>query len=222
MKNIEEILLKSSLGRGAIYNSLLLYRNIIPRFLGEYAIQISFCQIKYLHYAKHRNKYYIDSNYSKNNENIVTIYNKIPIKTEQLDLIIFPFIDLHINNLNHILFECYRILKPNGKIIITAINPNSFLSIISKTNNHKYIISPEIMQKFIIGHGFRIESGNFINYGYNFPKKLKLLNSNNYNLIGNRWFPTNANIYSLCFIKDIINPIQDNQKTSFILPDYIY
>lgn len=217
MKNIEEILLKSSLGRGSIYNSLLLYRNIIPRFLGEYAIQIGFYQIKYLHFANHKNKYYIEN---KNNCNIISIFHMLPIKTEQIDLIICPFIDLHINNLNEIIFECYRVLKPNGRIILTAINPPSFLGLISKINGHKYIINPEDMQKFLINYGLRIESANFINYGYNLPTKLKLLNSNKYNLIGNRWFPINANIYSLCLIKDIFDPINNHQKLSIISANY--
>jgi hypothetical protein len=104
--------------------------------------------------------------------------------------------------------------------MITAINPSSFLGLISKMNGHKYIINPTHMQNFLINFGFRIENGNFINYGYNFSSKLKLLNHNRYNLIGNRWFPTSANLYSLCLIKDIIDPIYDNEKTSIMAPNY--
>jgi hypothetical protein len=203
MKNIEKILLDSSLGRGAIYNSLLMYRNIIPRFLGEYTIQIGFSQIKYLHYAKHLNKYYLD----KTNANILIDFRQIPIKTETIDLLIIPFIDLYATDINEIIFESYRILKPNGKMIITAINPTSILGLVAQINEHNYLLSPSQLQNFLNEYNFDVESANFINYGYNLPPKLKFFNSHKYNLIGNRWFPANANLYSLCVIKNIINPI---------------
>jgi hypothetical protein len=206
MRNLEIFLLNSSIGRGAICNSLFLYRNIIPRFLGEYAVQLGFSKIKYLHYANHPHKYYLD----KTHANILIDIRQIPLKTESVDLVIIPFIDLYIININEIIFESYRILKPNGKLVISAINPSSILGLYTQLKGHNYNLTSSQLQNILNQYNFSIDSANFINYGYNLSQPFKFFNSNKYNLIGNRWFPNYANLYSLVVTKNITNPLIDN------------
>ena len=57
-------------------------------------------------------------NFNKNVDYIIKPNKKIPFKKNNFDLILLIDVLSHSNNFHHILNECYRVLKPNGKLII--------------------------------------------------------------------------------------------------------
>lgn len=73
------------------------------------------------------NKMFRDTNYIAAdfypyaNINIVTDLNdRLPFQSETVDFVVMSSVLEHLKKPNHILCECFRIMKPNGKIFVTV------------------------------------------------------------------------------------------------------
>ena len=68
--------------------------------------------------------------------------DKIPVKDNTFDIIYCKSVIEHIKNLDNFEKECFRTLKPNGKLIIITDYAGYLMRYISKKHEHNYILLP--------------------------------------------------------------------------------
>ena len=107
----------------------------------------------------------------------IRISKRIPLEKESCDRVVMLAVLEHLSNPQEILTECFRILKPAGKLILTTPTPLSkpileFLAfqlrLIDKNEieDHKNYFQPAEIREMLIGAGFR--EHNIKNYFFEF------------------------------------------------------
>ena len=119
---LENLLITTPFGKNLLNNELIFYHNITRTIFGYYALQIGLPQIDFLKTNKISNKYIFPTQ-------INCDLPALPFATNSIDLIICPHILEFMPNYEELLQECYRVLIPKGKLIITNFNRKSFLGL---------------------------------------------------------------------------------------------
>jgi SAM-dependent methyltransferase len=116
----------------------------------------------------------IDNIYIKN----IDIADLIPLEDETIDCVTMLAVLEHLSDPKKVLFECYRILKPGGVLILTTPAPKSkplleFLSfrlrIVSPIEiaDHKHYYSIGELLDLLIGTGFKGVKCSSFEFGLN-------------------------------------------------------
>jgi SAM-dependent methyltransferase len=202
LDDLQHWFLNSPLGRNILATEEVFYHNSTQNIFGYYAIQTGLPQINFLSNNKISSKMSLGRDISCD-------LQFLPFETNSIDLIICPHTLEFTPNHHIFLQECYRILIPKGKIIVSNFNPRSLLAVFGKANpilKQINYISVSNLQQQLSTLNFNICGGKFFNY-------LPPFNSNKYlhyfeffNKIGDRWFPTFANSYALVASKDVVTP----------------
>jgi ubiquinone/menaquinone biosynthesis C-methylase UbiE len=112
---------------------------------------------------------YAKKNYSNNHKSFYVFKKKIPLKDNSIDTITLIELIEHLNKIDlaKLMFECMRILKKNGKIIITTPNYFSlwpllelilnFISPISYKHQHINKFDKKKLKNFLINHNLKID-----------------------------------------------------------------
>ncbi len=215
---LQQWLLYTPLGRYVLMNEKIFYHNTIQSIFGYYSIQIGLPQINFLQNSKISNHFIID-----NNIKCDVVF--LPFAENSIDLIICPHTLEFTPNYHHFLQECYRVLIPEGKIIITGFNQTSFFNLFKKNipplKNGK-LIKLNYLKHQLQNLNFQIIGGKFFSYRPLINNKKILLNLAWMEKAGDRWFPTFANNYALVAIKELLTTTRietkKNLKNSLIKP----
>ncbi len=200
LNNLQRWLLYTPLGRHVLRSERNFYRNTVDNLFGYYSLQIGLPQINFLLGNQIPNHYVLGSD-------INCDLRFLPIASNSIDLIICPHTLEFTHNYHHLLQECYRILIPEGKLIITSFNKSSLLywfghkeKLLTKAN----FVNLNTLKQQLNTLNFRIDGGNFFNYlpPLNNVRHLSYLSW--LNKVGNRWFPTMANNYALVASKEVV------------------
>ncbi len=202
LDDFQNWLLLSPIGRYTLHYERVFYHNIIPRVFGYYSLQIGLPEINFLQGSKISNHYVLD-------HDIKASLSFLPFANNSIDLIVCPHILEFTPNYHHLLQECYRVLIPNGKIIITSFNKNSFFQIFLRRENaikNTNFISLNTLKQQLNTLNFFIEGGKF--FGFRPPiNNAKILAKLSFmDKIGDRWLPTFANSYAIIASKELITP----------------
>ncbi|MCE2706199.1 MAG: class I SAM-dependent methyltransferase [Proteobacteria bacterium] len=201
LDELQEWLLSSPLGHYMLHHERIFYHNIVQRVFGYYALQIGLPQINFLQTSK------ISSSYTLSH-NIKTKLESLPIKTNSIDLIICPHVLEFMPNYDHLLQECYRILIPNGKLIITSFNKYSLLNAFKpEALKLANLISLNTLKQQLNTLNFHIEGGKFLSYRLPLNNQQVLSRLSFMDNIGDRWLPTFANNYAISASKQLASPI---------------
>ncbi len=122
-------------------------------------------------------------------------------------IIVSHYLELH-HDYNFILDEISRILAPNGVVIISCFNAQSFLNLFSKSQRRLHninFINLNKLKSYLIEKKLAIIGGKFFSYCPPFRKAAKLKKYNFLNKAGDRWLPTFANSYALICKKNTTN-----------------
>lgn len=221
--NFENLLLTTPFGQDLSHNEQIFYHNITRTIFGYYAIQIGLPQINFLQSNKISNKYTIPTQINCN-------LHSLPFATNSIDLIICPHALEFMPDYETLLQECYRILIPNGKLIITNFNKYSPLGLASlfkglarhqnatdklSTNITSLIPNMNLiglsdMKKILAKLNFVLHGGKFFGYLPPINNTQTLLNLAWLDKIGDRWLPSCSNTYAILASKETatITPIK--------------
>lgn len=91
--------------------------------------------------------------------------NRLPFKDNEFDFILFSHVIEHINSPSLLLKECYRVLKPKGRMIIAAPQfvPWNRGNYIKYEHGHKYFWTPKTFKHTLRMHDFKILK-TWVNY----------------------------------------------------------
>ncbi len=126
--NLQNWFLNHACGKLMLQDEQKFIDNIVQYTFGYNALQINFNNINYLNASKIHNQYYLSIN-------ILADITHLPFVDNSIDLIVAPHsFDLYTNH-KIILQEFYRILAPNGKLIISGFNYYSLLNVFITINS---------------------------------------------------------------------------------------
>lgn len=211
LNNLQQWLLETPLGNQVLAAEEVFYHNNVKNIFGYYAIQIGMPQINFLSGNKISSYFIIDYN-------IKCDIKSLPFSSNSIDLIVCPHTLELTDNYQYFLQECYRVLIPKGKIIISSFNHKSLFGLFGRYNpllkqiNHVRI---NTIHQQLNSLNFHICGGKFFNY-------LPPINNNKFlshltflDKIGNRWFPTLANCYAIIASKELVTPTIIGAKHKF-------
>jgi SAM-dependent methyltransferase len=199
---LQQWLLKTPAGREILRKERLFYMQNVQNTFGNYSLQIGLAEINLLQGNKIHNHYTI-------NLDLEADLHFMPFATESMDLIICPHVFEFIHDYEYVLQELYRILAPNGKIILTCFNQQSWFGLFScKIPLFKKagLIRLAKLKSQLEELNFGIAGGKFFSYCPPFNQARQLRRYHWLNKVGDRWFPTLANSFALILRKEVVTP----------------
>ena len=215
LNKLENWFLLNGYGRYILRYERLFFHNSVVRVFGYHALQFNLPNINFMQGNKIPHHFVL-------NHDIKSEFEFLPFANNCIDLIVLPHILEFANNYHYILQECYRVLIPNGKIIITAFSNKSpfkyFLKRSPIFKNAKFI-SLEILKAQLQALNFHIDGGRFFAYvppmgNHDMIARLSFMDK-----IGNRWLPTFSNAFAITATKELYNMHLIHKKATLKLED---
>lgn len=210
IEKLQQWLLYTPLGQYVLKSERAFYHNIAHNIFGSYALQIGLAQINLLHNNMIPNRYVVGSDMKCN-------LLLLPFASNSIDLIICPHSLEFSTNYLQILKECYRILNPNGKLLITCFNHNSLFKLLTHKHDlmkHAHLIKLPTLKHQLNNIGFSIDGGRFFSYCPPINNTRLLAKLAWMDKIGDRWLPTLANNFALSASKQLVTPTMIPDKKS--------
>lgn len=136
---------------------------------------------------------------------VLALSGQLPWQAQSFDVLVAAHgLDSNRAVLNH-LNEWWRVLKPNGRLILTGFNPYSWWRLGSK--NHMPNVAQGValseLKSLLAAHAWQIEQGRFMNYLPPINSQIMVDKLNFLELVGNRWLPHGAAAYGLVLRKEV-------------------
>lgn len=132
----------------------------------------------------------------------------LAFETHSLDVLLMPHF-LEISSADLVLQEAFRILKPEGRLILTGFNPKSLWGLSSWFDGKRLPMKSQCLalaelKRKIAAIGFEMEYGQFMDYlpAVNSPSALKFWRF--MEKAGDRWWPQCAAVYGVVLTKHLI------------------
>jgi SAM-dependent methyltransferase len=200
LDELQQWLLHNPLGQYVTQTETVFYHNVVSSIFGYYAVQVSLPQINLLETNRINSKSIVG-------HDIKSDLHFLPFANDSVDLIICPHILELTDNYDHFLEECYRILIPRGKIVISCFNPKSLFGLFGNNDpllKQAHFISLNTLKQQLKALNFQIQGGKFLGYRAPLHEINSLKKSAWMDKVGDRWFPTFANSYGIIASKEII------------------
>lgn len=138
-------------------------------------------------------------------------YDLLPFKSDCVDLIIIPHSYEYDINVYGVLAECYRILKPEGHMLILGFNPYSLNKMMDIKRAHSKIVPWNgqpvailTLRKFLSDIGFKFEHIDYIGYSTLQSKTSPLRYFYFMESLGHLLFPFLGDLFVLIVRKEVI------------------
>ncbi|MGC9216031.1 class I SAM-dependent methyltransferase [Acidithiobacillus sp.] len=124
----------------------------------------------------------------------------MPFAAMRFDLVIVPFCLTRMANPQAVLEECWRVLRPEGHVLIMDFNPGGSLSVVRRWHLWRRDrawpwLRPFLplgrLRSLLEGQGFVLREGRY--FQYTVPGLRR--NAQWMELVGDRWWPAGANAY---------------------------
>ncbi|MBR2251985.1 MAG: methyltransferase domain-containing protein [Neisseriaceae bacterium] len=152
------------------------------------------------------------------NTHIVCDWQQLPLSSESVDAVILPHsLNFHAHP-HGVLREVYRVLRGEGRLIITGFNPLSLWYFSPKCGKilppRQRFIQLARLKDWLALLGFELNTGRFMQYTPPISDSNLLKFLNFINLVGDRWLPSCAAVYGISAIKRHYNarPIRQPEK----------
>lgn len=131
---------------------------------------------------------------------------RLPFDTGSFDLVVLPYLLERSVDPYLILKECYRVLAPEGHLVVLAFNPHSLFSLMRhwqlwRTNLcwpwQRPFMPIGQMRRLLMELGFEMRSGKYFQYRLPLLPLHLQARSQWLEFAGDRWWPTGANAYML-------------------------
>ncbi len=133
---------------------------------------------------------------------VVGSCEELPFAAMRFDLVLLPFCLSRRMDRQRILEECWRVLRPEGHILILDFNPSGSLGMLRRWHlwrrdrnwpwRQPFLSLPQL-RRSLEEVGFTLRQGRY--FQYTMPGLWK--SSQWLELVGDRWWPTGANAYIL-------------------------
>lgn len=126
--------------------------------------------------------------------------------TDSVDLLLMPHTLECCDDYCMALAEAYRVLKPEGRLALTGLNPHSIWRLSSCFDGERLparesCLPLPVLKKTAAGLGFSVESGKFMVYRPIVDKNSTLRVLKFMEAAGDRWWPHAAAVYGLVLVK---------------------
>lgn len=200
MKTLQDWFLTSPLGKYILHKERDFYANNVKNIFGKYSLQIGMDKTNLLLGNKIINHYNVP-------RDVMALAQFLPFACDSIDLIILSHCLEEHNDYTQIINECSRILAPNGKLIISCLNKHSLINLYKKNaklDKYYFRTVSEIEQSLKL-NSLQICGGKFFSYTPPVKSNIKLRKLKFFNKIGDRWFPTFANSFTIIANKKVVN-----------------
>lgn len=130
-------------------------------FIGNYPFEL---ELHNLLGSKFKNVFGIDLRYAKVKNSIMGNILDLPVKSNSVDSIFAGEIIEHVIETEKFLDECRRVLKLNGRLVLTTPNKESYLNKLFKISfceDHRKLFNKNEMEKALKKAGFRYKIKTF-------------------------------------------------------------
>ncbi|MCS6787063.1 MAG: methyltransferase domain-containing protein [Thiobacillaceae bacterium] len=196
--------LDSDLGRYALGRELAWYDQACADLFGFNAMQLGFCQIDFL--RANRMPFRVCGGQAGGAFHCAL--EQLPIASESLDLLALPHALEFSPHPHQLLRECERVLRPEGKLLISGFNPLSLWGLrrwLARSHAiypwHGRFIRLARLKDWLALLGFELTSGRMICYAPPFGRADWLDRFAWLESAGDRWWAMGGGIYLLLAVK---------------------
>ena len=154
--------------------------------------------------------FFLDSSYQRSHQitYVQADLDCFPIRSESMDVVLLIHALEFSHNPNATLQEAYRVLKPNGSVIIFGFNPWSLWRLWSLRTRTLY--SPQKIRKKLLGLGCAIELHQTLCFYPQFQWA---------EMLGQLLFPYFGTVYAICAVKNMlcVTPLAEKYVTTGLL-----
>lgn len=212
IEKLQRWLLYTPVGKYVLRNERILFNDNVLKIFGYYSLQLGLKDINLLQGNKIANHYVLGND-------IITNFENMPLASASIDLIVCSHVLDFSDNYQKVLQECYRVLIPNGKFLISGFNKTSLFTLFGKKQNilkESKIISLKKLKEDLTNLRFSIKSGSFFCYAPPVENNSTLRKLAWLEKVGNRWFPSLSANYFLVVEKNVISPTRILPQQSII------
>ncbi|MBC7710317.1 MAG: methyltransferase domain-containing protein [Rhizobacter sp.] len=198
--------LESSLGRYVVAREQAIYDRVLPDLFGFYALQIGGASMPLLETSRVTHKFTLawDTNAS-----LLAEPDQLPFAENQFDVIVLPH-TLEFQALPHeVLREVFRVLRPEGRLLMTGFNPYSLFGIKRYFGRERSgpwageFISLSRAKDWLTLLGFDIVGGQLDCYNVPAKSDATLQRLSGFETAGDRWWPFAGGVYFLHAVKRV-------------------
>lgn len=197
---------ESPLGRYLLEHEYHYFDKIVANIFGYNAIQIGLSQFSFL--RLNRMPLQFSVGLEKTQSSLIAAADFLPIESNSIDLAIMPHTLEFSNNPHQILREVYRVLIPEGNIVISGFNPLSLwgISRYLKANRMEYpwngdFIALLRLKDWLKLLDFETMGGQLCCYAPPFEQEKWRQRFRFMEAVGDRWWPIGGGVYFLHAIK---------------------
>ncbi len=195
----------TSLGQYLIEYEYRYFDQVVANIFGYNAMQIGWSQFNFLRLNRIPFQFSTEIN---NHPDLIAAADLLPIKSDSMDLVIMPHALEFNNNPHQILREIYRILRPEGHVVISGFNPRSLWGtrhyLKSSRNefpwNGRFIALPRV-KDWLKLLNFEMSGGRLYCYVPPFQQEKWRQRFKFMEAAGDRWWPISGGVYFLHAIK---------------------
>ena len=148
----------------------------------------------------------------------VADWQQLPLSSESIDAVTLPHsLNFHAHP-HTLLREVYRVLRGEGRLIITGFNPASFCYLSTLCGKsippRQRFIQLNRLKDWLLLLGFEYAHSRFMQYTPLISNDNLLKSMDFMNKVGNRWLPATATVYGISAIKRHFNarPVRKSEK----------
>ena len=198
--------LESSLGQYVVARERAIYDRVLPDLFGFYALQLGGVSMPLLETSRVTHKFTLawDTNAS-----LLAEPDQLPFAENQFDVIVLPH-TLEFQALPHeVLREVFRVLRPEGRLLMTGFNPYSLFGIKRYFGRERSgpwageFISLSRAKDWLTLLGFDIVGGQLDCYNVPAKSEATLQRLSGFETAGDRWWPFAGGVYFLHAVKRV-------------------
>ena len=202
----EQIWYRTPLGRYAAGQEQAFFAAVLPAAHGELAVQIGVSGQQYLDDSKVRDKLYVSALVGAD---MRALPHALPLRDNTADVVLLPH-TLELSDYPHqVLREVYRVLRPEGRLVLTGFNPHSLWTF-SRGWYGRVLPSRQDclhlnrLKDWLNVLGMVVQQGQFMCYAPACQNEQRLRRFGFLDAMGNRWWPQAAAVYGLVAVKRVV------------------
>jgi len=183
-------------------------RKISRNLCGQIGVQLTWSeQVDFLEGLNFSEKYHLSTSIITSNDGLkldgYARIEELPFESNQFSTVVVPCLSLFTTDIHSAMREVYRVTAPEGVILISGMNPISFMGLQAKCFPKSYPLSPMVglteMKSWLSLLGCKVIAGDFFHYHHLSDKPLSsaLRTADFVEKVGNRWLPAFSGGYSL-------------------------
>lgn len=173
------------------------FNTYTPFIFGQLALQVGCLEVNLLQNSKVGSQVFCAEKYMPSNNLVQALPEYLPFRESSFDLVVMPHTLDFCNNPFQVLREASRVLRVNGRLLLSGFNGLSLWRLGARYINARFLSLPRLID-WAENFDLELMRGCFMIHCLpnSNPLISKLLNQ-----VGDRWFARNGAVYCLKFNK---------------------